>query len=91
MTLPPALAEELESHASHAAQLAAIADRAVETRDRWIVYAHRVGGSFREIGRAVGLSHVAVRKIVLKGQDDPWFPDNELMMDPEVRFDEPLS
>ena len=35
-------------------------------RDDQIVQAHQAGDSFREIGRAVGLSHQAVKKIVPK-------------------------
>jgi len=37
-----------------------------EERDDQIVQAHQAGDSFREIGRIVGLSHPAVKKIVEK-------------------------
>lgn len=40
-------------------------------RNALIFEAHKAGGSYREIGDLVGLSHVAVRKIVLNRVHNP--------------------
>lgn len=48
-------------------RLAALdAERAelVRQRNEWIVAAHESGASLRQIAEAIGLSHMAVRKIV---------------------------
>ena len=43
------------------------ATQAVARRNAAIVALHEAGVGYREIGRAVGLSHVAVRKIAAAG------------------------
>lgn len=55
VTLDPAMAKRL-----------AKAGEAVRKRDELIVEASNAGASLREIGRAVGLTHVAVKKIIDK-------------------------
>lgn len=47
-------------------RLGANVEKAVTERNTAILEAHAAGHSLRSIGEAVGISHVAVRKIVMK-------------------------
>jgi lambda repressor-like predicted transcriptional regulator len=50
-----------------AGEQAGKARSATEMRDYWIREAHKEGSSLRAIGRATGLSHTAIAKILARG------------------------
>lgn len=59
-TLPPMLTDQTKRELRAAGKRAA---SAIEKRDALIKWAVQSGGSLREVGEAVGLSHTAVKFI----------------------------
>lgn len=62
MTLQPDTERRLQ-------KIAKRLDDTIEKRDRAIVEAHISGAAYREIARAIGMSHVGVRDIVRRYDD----------------------
>ncbi len=69
-TVTVALVAIDEDLARQLAGLAETLEDAAEQRERLIVVAHNAGASLREIATAAGMSHIGVRKLIQRVQDD---------------------
>ena len=60
------MSRKAEAHERAAGKEAEAARVATDARDYWIRKAHEEGSSLRAIGRATGLSHTAIAKILAR-------------------------